>query len=58
MRRMIHWSLMLALFALPALAGCDPQKLNDANAKLQQQVDSISKERDALKAKTDNTNST
>ena len=53
MRRMIHWSLMLALFVLPVLAGCESQKLKDENAKLKQQVESISKERDAIKAKVD-----
>src|SRR4029077_274992 len=53
MRRMIHWTLLLALFVLPVLAGCESQKLKDENAKLKQQVESISKERDAIKAKVD-----
>jgi peptidoglycan hydrolase CwlO-like protein len=53
MRRMIHWTLLLALFVLPILAGCESQKLKDENAKLKQQVESTSKERDAIKAKVD-----
>ncbi len=53
MRRMIYWSLVLTLFALPVLAGCESQKLKDENARLKQQVESISKERDAIKAKVD-----
>ena len=53
MRRMIQWTLLLALFVLPVLAGCESQKLKDENTKLKQQVESISKERDAIKAKVD-----
>ena len=53
MRRMIHWFLLLALFVLPVLAGCESQKLKDENVKLKQQVESISKERDDVKAKVD-----
>lgn len=53
MRRMIYWSLMLTLFVLPVLAGCEAQKLKDENTKLKQHVESISKERDVIKAKVD-----
>jgi peptidoglycan hydrolase CwlO-like protein len=53
MRRTIHWFLLLALFVLPVLAGCESQKLKDENAKLKQQVEAISKERDDVKAKAD-----
>jgi len=50
---MIYWSLVLTLFVLPVLAGCESQKLKDENARLKQQVESISKERDIIKAKVD-----
>ena len=53
MRRMVYWYLLLALFVLPVLAGCESQKLKDENARLKQQVESISKERDDAKAKVD-----
>jgi peptidoglycan hydrolase CwlO-like protein len=53
MRQMIHWFLLSALFVLPVLAGCESQKLKDENARLKQQVESVSKERDTIKAKVD-----
>jgi peptidoglycan hydrolase CwlO-like protein len=53
MRRMIYWVLMLTLFVLPVLTGCESQKLKDENARLKQQVESISKERDAIKTNVD-----
>ena len=53
MRRIMSWSLILALVVLPTLIGCESQKLKDENAKLKQDVETISKERDVLKSKVD-----
>jgi len=53
MRRLMLWSLILALFVLPVLTGCESQKLKDENTKLKQQVETITKDLDDKKAKMD-----
>jgi len=50
MRKMILSAVILSFLFLPVLSGCESKQLKDENARLKQQVDTMTKDKAAMQS--------